>query len=713
MENNIFELKKKIEILENENSKIRLKNDYLSEINKDLSFILSNISEIVIVSDYNGRVLLNFTNNNKTPDLSNNNTIKKIFGKEIIDKKQLLLKIEINNIECSIADRSGKIHTILVNAKCVDIMGGSVLYVIRDISEIKQASGELSKSDKRFHKVIDMLPQFVAYTDKDLRYQFVNATYKNEFGLTTEELIGRKLPDVIGQEAFEEARPFVEKALNGEKVRYQARYNYASGGSREIDGQLLPDIADNGQVEGYYAVLSDITPFVAIQKTLEETQQQLLNLFNNLPGVPYQFALTSQGDYRFDFIGEKCSELFGLEPSEVVSKVGSIFELIPAPDTDLVRKAIQQSSETLYPYRIDHRVVKHNGKTKWVHAASVPRKLHNGDIVWDGIALDITERRLAEIALETAYEDLTNRQRIAKLFLTSPQASLFQDILNLFLDQFNSDFGYLGYIDENGDLACPSMTQEISSTCSIPGKRLTFPHEFWGGAWGESLKIKSTVRRNHGLNPPNKHVPINNVLAVPLLVDNQLVGQVALANKQDGFTQEDQRRLESYADFIAPVLLIYINKERADKKLKANVQKLEEKNIALKVLMDNREEEKRMLTGSFLDSFDKLVFPYFERVKNYQQKEDLITIIKIIETNTKECLHSIQKSRPLAFRALTSKEIQVADLIKAGKASKQIASVLNISPRSVYFHRNNIRKKLGIHKTGENLQAYLINHPGF
>lgn len=57
----------------------------------------------------------------------------------------------------------------------------------------------------------------------------------------------------------------------------------------------------------------------------------------------------------------------------------------------------------------------------------------------------------------------------------------------------------------------------------------------------------------------------------------------------------------------------------------------------------------------------------------------------------------------------TPAEIQVADLIKAGKTSKDIASVLNISPRSVFFHRNNIRKKLHLHKTNTNLRTFLLS----
>lgn len=714
MSKEIIALERRIQILEQENEAILKKNCELVASHEIFKLIVENMSETVILADYQGKILFVCPNcmtifGLTTEEVQGKGTIDNLVGKIDFKRKELFDSKEINNIEASVADKSGNPHTILINIKCVDMMNGSLLYVMRDISDIKQASVELSRSYESFYKVVDMLPQFVAYTDTDLRYRFVNATYMKEFGLSAEELIGLKLPDVIGQEAFERALPFVEKALSGEKVHYQVRYNYPGGNVRDIDGQLLPDIGENGQVEGYYAILTDITSFVAIQETLKETKHQLLSLFNNLPGAPFQYVLTPGGDYRFDFMGDKVEELFGLKPAEVLNDPNTLFELIPPPDADFVQRAIEQSARTLSPYEVDHRIVRKSGETIWVHAASIPRKLNNGNIVWDGIVLDITERRLAENNLELVFRDLLNRQKIAKLFLTAPQDSLFQDILKIFLHQFSCTFGYLGYLDENGDLVCPSMTHEVWHKCAVAEKSVVFPESSWGGAWGESLKKKRSVLQNQGLKPPEGHISIDNVLAVPLLVDRQLVGQIALANKQGGFSLQDQHRLESYAEFIAPVLQIYNEKERAFMELQASFNELEGKNIALNVLMDNRAEEKKKMSGTILDSFDKLVFPYFGRIKKYQHKEDLLTILKIIESNTRKCLQSLEKNQPPSYRTLTSKELQVADLIRAGKTSKQIAEILNTSLRSVFFHRNNIRRKLGIHKTKTNLRSFLTS----
>jgi DNA-binding CsgD family transcriptional regulator len=125
--------------------------------------------------------------------------------------------------------------------------------------------------------------------------------------------------------------------------------------------------------------------------------------------------------------------------------------------------------------------------------------------------------------------------------------------------------------------------------------------------------------------------------------------------------------------------------------------------------LENRDEQRKKIADQVMTNFDQLVFPYYQRIRHSRGTDETDLLVKIMEKNTLESLAPLERSFPMPFRQLTPMEIQVADLIKMGKSSKEISGLLNISTRSVFFHRNNIRKKLNIHGKKVNLRSFLIS----
>ena len=146
--------------------------------------------------------------------------------------------------------------------------------------------------------------------------------------------------------------------------------------------------------------------YARTQDSLKESETKYRHLVSNLPGTAYQFVLTTKGDFRFEYIGENCIELFGISAKDIIADANQIFDLIPQPDADQVNKAIMDSAASLEPYNIEHRVIKKNGETVWILASSIPRKLENGSTIWDGIGLDITRKKQTEQALRESHGNL-------------------------------------------------------------------------------------------------------------------------------------------------------------------------------------------------------------------------------------------------------------------------------------------------------------------
>ena len=139
--------------------------------------------------------------------------------------------------------------------------------------------------------------------------------------------------------------------------------------------------------------------------------------------------------------------------------------------------------------------------------------------------------------------------------------------------------------------------------------------------------------------------------------------------------------------------------------LKNHAKELEELNTALKVLMDYNKKEIDDFRKSVVSKFKKIVLPYFPMSVEQKTHEELSAALSLIENNIKEILFG-NKAEEEGDSCLSPTESHVAFMIKSGKSSKEIADSLSMSLRTVYFHRENLRKKLKLSRE-KNLNAHL------
>jgi DNA-binding NarL/FixJ family response regulator len=150
-------------------------------------------------------------------------------------------------------------------------------------------------------------------------------------------------------------------------------------------------------------------------------------------------------------------------------------------------------------------------------------------------------------------------------------------------------------------------------------------------------------------------------------------------------------------------------KKAAEQALELKSRSLEEANTALKVLLKHREEDKAALEEQVLTNVRKLIFPYLENLKHLHLSEQQAAQVKIIEENLKNIVSPFLHNLTSKYLELTPREIQIANLVKEGKTTKEITDILNISATAVDFHRKNLRAKFGIKNKTTNLMAFLTS----
>jgi PAS domain S-box-containing protein len=149
--------------------------------------------------------------------------------------------------------------------------------------------------------------------------------------------------------------------------------------------------------------------------------------------------------------------------------------------------------------------------------------------------------------------------------------------------------------------------------------------------------------------------------------------------------------------------------KQREKELETKSSNLEEANIALKVLLKKRDEDKAELEEKILLNIKELVVPYLEKLKKNRLDEKQEAYVNILESNLNDIISPFSHRLSSKFLNFTPTEIQIANLLRQGKTSKEIAELINSSPKTVAFHRENIRRKLGLKNKKTNLKSYLLS----
>ena len=142
--------------------------------------------------------------------------------------------------------------------------------LVLDISERKRAELTLAHSEKRLRLITDNLPVLISYIDREHKFRFANATFQKWFGVGADALVSRPLHTVIGQDAYQQAKPNLERSFAGEGVTFEMQADI-NGQRRVLETSYVPDVQADGSVAGIYALTHDMTG-------IKEAEQKLMLL---------------------------------------------------------------------------------------------------------------------------------------------------------------------------------------------------------------------------------------------------------------------------------------------------------------------------------------------------------------------------------------------------------------------------------------------------
>jgi len=143
----------------------------------------------------------------------------------------------------------------------------------RDMTEMRRVTEALRTSEAQLREITDTIPAWITYADADQYLRFHNRAYEEVFGLTSEQLQGRTIRQIVGEEMYALIRPRIEEVLQGYPVVYERAQKTARSGTRDYVVNYFPrygDGADDGKVIGFYTLANDVTELKRIDRMKSE-----------------------------------------------------------------------------------------------------------------------------------------------------------------------------------------------------------------------------------------------------------------------------------------------------------------------------------------------------------------------------------------------------------------------------------------------------------
>lgn len=167
-----------------------------------------------------------------------------------------------------------------------------------------------------------------------------------------------------------------------------------------------------------------------------------------------------------------------------------------------------------------------------------------------------------------------------------------------------------------------------------------------------------------------------------------------------------QRKHDEEALRNAHLILEKTVEQRTAELKKAN-EELSEANVALKILLKKSSEQSEDIEKRVLDNIDNLLLPHLEELSAKLKSKGDLALCAVIKENLERLTSSFGRTLSSKYRSLTPREMQVADLIRYGRSTKEIAQILGVSSHTIETYRANLRKKLRLKNNKLNLRAFL------
>jgi PAS domain S-box-containing protein len=273
--------------------------------------------------------------------------------------------------------------------------------------EDRSPTGLDSIDEQRLALVTNSVPVLLAYISDGARYVWCNEGYRRWFGRSPESIRGRHMREMLGEAAWVELQPHVERALAGEEVVFERRIVKGEGQERDVRVAYIPDRGSGGRVRGFVALVTDVSEMRGAERALRASERMLAESQAAAHVGSWEATLGENPATCSLRWSDETYRIFGFEPGSVEIDYGRFLGSIHPDDREVVTATADAGIEQGGRFEKEYRIVRPDGAVRVIHAwTNVERDATGRVSRLLGTSQDITERRLAEREIRQTREQL-------------------------------------------------------------------------------------------------------------------------------------------------------------------------------------------------------------------------------------------------------------------------------------------------------------------
>ena len=295
------------------------------------------------------------------------------------------------------------------------IGGGGVVVVVagwnytlrRQVKQRQQVETVLREREQFLSSIYEQANQPMFIVDVlqgEFRYVSINPALEQIMGLSMVEVQGRTPAQILPPEYAAAVARCYQRCIDAGTAIVYEEYLPFQGQDFWWVTSLAPVRDNTGRIYRLIGTPTDITA----RRLMEERLQALAA---NMPGVIYRYMLRPDGSEAMTFVSSGIQELFGVSAEAVMENVFLIWQMIPPQDRSDLRASILESARTLQPWTPEWRIITPSGQTKWLQTVARPQRQPNGVVVWDGLTLDISDRKQSDLKRQEIEQALIASER--------------------------------------------------------------------------------------------------------------------------------------------------------------------------------------------------------------------------------------------------------------------------------------------------------------